>query len=119
PRRVPPLAPARARSQEIEFRNVSFRYPGSENWVLRGVSLRLAAGEKLALVGENGAGKSTLVKLLMRLYDPSEGAILYGGTDLRDMDVRDLRDRIGLLFQHFVRSPWTTRETVGIAGGPA
>ena len=114
PRTVPALAPARVRSQEIEFRDVSFRYPGSENWVLRGVSLRLAAGEKLALVGENGAGKSTLVKLLMRLYDPSEGAILYGGTDLRDMDVRDLRDRIGVLFQDYVKYQFTALENVGL-----
>ncbi len=119
PRRLPPLAPARARSQDIEFRDVSFRYPGTDNWVLRGVSLRIAAGEKVALVGENGAGKSTLIKLLMRLYDPSEGVILYGGVDLRDMDARDLRDRIGVLFQDFVRYQWTARENVGIGWVPA
>jgi ATP-binding cassette subfamily B protein/ATP-binding cassette subfamily C protein len=114
PRSNPPLQPARAAAQEIEFRDVSFRYPGSEKWVLRGVSLKLAAGEKLAIVGENGAGKSTLIKLLMRLYDPTEGAILYGGVDLRDMDPRDLRDRIGVLFQDFVRYQWTARENVGV-----
>src|SRR5437870_4846006 len=119
PRRIPPLTPAHARAQEILFRDVSFRYPGTDKWVLRGVSLRLAAGEKMALVGENGAGKSTLIKLLMRLYDPSEGSILYGGTDLRDMDVRDLRDRIGVLFQDFVRYQWTARENVGIGWVPA
>jgi ATP-binding cassette subfamily B protein/ATP-binding cassette subfamily C protein len=119
PRRLPPLAPAQARSQDIEFRDVSFRYPGTDKWVLKGVSLRLAAGEKVALVGENGAGKSTLIKLLMRLYDPSEGSILYGGVDLRDMDARDLRDRIGVLFQDFVRYQWTARENVGIGWVPA
>jgi ATP-binding cassette subfamily B protein/ATP-binding cassette subfamily C protein len=119
PRRLPPLTPARARSQDIEFRDVSFRYPGTENWVLRGVSLRVAAGEKVALVGENGAGKSTLIKLLMRLYDPSEGSILYGGVDLRDMDARDLRDRVGVLFQDFVRYQWTARENVGIGWVPS
>jgi len=119
PRRIPPLTPAHARAQEIVFRDVSFRYPGTDKWVLRGVSLRLAAGEKMALVGENGAGKSTLIKLLMRLYDPSEGSILYGGTDLRDMDVRDLRDRIGVLFQDFVRYQWTARDNVGIGWVPA
>src|SRR5437762_5408074 len=75
PRTVPALAPARVRSQEIEFRDVSFRYPGCEYWLLRGVSISLVAGEKMALVGENGAGKSTLIKLVMRLYDPSEGSI--------------------------------------------
>jgi len=114
PRSNPPLQPARAPAQEIEFRDLSFRYPGSEKWVLRGVNLKLAAGEKLAIVGENGAGKSTLIKLLMRLYDPTEGAILYGGVDLRDMDPRDLRDRIGVLFQDFVRYQWTARENVGV-----
>ncbi|HZR10411.1 MAG TPA: ABC transporter ATP-binding protein [Myxococcales bacterium] len=119
PRRVPALAPPRARSQDIEFRDVSFRYPGTDNWVLRGVSLRIAAGEKVALVGENGAGKSTLIKLLMRLYDPTEGAVFYGGVDLRDMDARDLRDRIGVLFQDFVRYQWTARENVGIGWVPA
>ena len=119
PRRHPPLAPPRARAQEIEFRGVSFRYPGSDKWVLRDVSLRLAPGEKMALVGENGAGKSTLIKLLMRLYDPTEGAIFYGGIDLRDMDVRDLRDRIGVLFQDFVRYQWTARENVGVGWVPA
>jgi ABC-type multidrug transport system fused ATPase/permease subunit len=119
PRRLPPLTPARTRTQEIEFRDVSFRYPGSDKWVLRGVSLRLAPGEKMALVGENGAGKSTLIKLLMRLYDPTEGAIYYGGVDLRDMDVRDLRDRIGVLFQDFVRYQWTARENVGVGWVPA
>ena len=119
PRRLPPLRPEKARAQEIEFREVSFRYPGTDKWVLRGVSLRLSAGEKVALVGENGAGKSTLIKLLMRLYDPSEGQILYGGVDLRDMDSRDLRDRIGVLFQDFVRYQWTAKENVGIGWVPA
>ncbi|HEX4383141.1 MAG TPA: ABC transporter ATP-binding protein, partial [Myxococcales bacterium] len=79
PRINPPLHPPTATAQTIEFRDVSFRYPGTDKWVLHGVNLKLAAGEKLAIVGENGAGKSTLIKLLMRLYDPTEGAILYGG----------------------------------------
>ncbi len=119
PRVLPPRTAPRARAQEIEFRDVSFKYPGTDKWVLRGVSLRLAPGEKMALVGENGAGKSTLIKLLMRLYDPSEGAILYGGVDLRDMDARDLRDRVGVLFQDFVRYQWTARENVGVGWVPA
>jgi ATP-binding cassette subfamily B protein len=119
PRSNPPLRPALAAAQTIAFRDVSFRYPGSAKWVLRGVNLELRAGEKLAIVGENGAGKSTLIKLLMRLYDPSEGAILYGGVDLRDMDPRDLRDRIGVLFQDFVRYQWTARENVGVGWVPS
>src|SRR4051812_15747612 len=119
PRTLPALTAPKAKAQEIEFRDVSFRYPGTEKWVLRGVSLKLRPGEKMALVGENGAGKSTLIKLLMRLYDPTEGAILYGGVDLRDMDARDLRDRVGVLFQDFVRYQWTARENVGVGWVPA
>ncbi|HEX9576182.1 MAG TPA: ABC transporter ATP-binding protein [Myxococcales bacterium] len=119
PRSLPPATPAPARAQGIEFRGVSFRYPGTEKWVLRGVDLRLAPGEKMALVGENGAGKSTLIKLLMRLYDPTEGAILYGGVDLRDMDARDLRDRIGVLFQDFVRYQFSAKENIGVGWVPA
>jgi ATP-binding cassette subfamily B protein len=119
PRVNPPLHPPTATAQTIEFRDVSFRYPGSDKWVLHGVNLKLAAGEKLAIVGENGAGKSTLIKLLMRLYDPTEGAILYGGIDLRDMDPRDLRDRIGVLFQDFVRYQWTASENIGVGWVPS
>ena len=119
PRQLPALSVPRSRAQEIEFREVSFRYPGTDKWVLRGISLKLAPGEKMALVGENGAGKSTLIKLLMRLYDPTEGAILYGGVDLRDMEARDLRDRIGVLFQDFVRYQWTARENIGVGWLPA
>ena len=118
-RRLPALSAPRSQAQEIEFRDVSFRYPGSDKWVLRGISLKLQPGEKMALVGENGAGKSTLIKLLMRLYDPTEGAILYGGIDLRDMEARDLRDRIGVLFQDFVRYQWTARENIGVGWLPA
>src|SRR5438105_12862248 len=116
---MPPLSAARAKAQEFEFRDVSFRNAGTEKWVLRGVDLKLAAGEKMALVGENGAGKSTLIKLLMRLYDPTEGEILYGGVDLRDMDARDLRDRVGVLFQDFVRYQFSARENVGVGWVPA
>jgi ATP-binding cassette subfamily B protein len=119
PRSLPARVPPRVHSQQIEFRDVSFRYPGSDRWVLRHVSLELRPGEKLAIVGENGAGKSTLVKLLMRLYDPTEGAILYGGVDLRDMNARDLRDRIGVLFQDFVRYQFTASENIGVGWVPA
>jgi len=116
-RSSPALAPARGRPSRIELRNVSFRYPGRAGWALRDVSLVLEAGEKLGLVGENGAGKSTLVKLLLRLYDPTEGSILYGGVDLRDMDVADLRARIGAVFQDFVRYQFTAAENIGL-GSP-
>ncbi len=118
PRCWPALAPPRGRPHAIEVRNVSFRYAGRQDWALRDLTLTLAPGEKLGLVGENGAGKSTLVKLLLRLYDPTEGEIRYGGVDLRDMDPRDLRARIGAVFQDFVRYQFTAAENVGL-GNPA
>jgi len=118
PRAAPALAPARGRPGAIELRGVSFRYPGRDAWALRDVTLTVAPGEKLGLVGENGAGKSTLVKLLMRLYDPTEGEIRYGGVDLRDMDPRELRDRLGAVFQDFVRYQFTAAENIGV-GSPA
>lgn len=97
----------------IEFRGVGFRYPGREDWALRDVSLRIGPGEKIALVGANGAGKTTLIKLLTRLYDPTEGQILLDGVDLRDYDLDDLRARIGVIFQDFVRYQATVRENIG------
>ena len=114
PRRTPPLSPARGRPLPLELRGVSFRYPGKEAWALRDVSLTLAPGEKLGLVGENGAGKSTLVKLLLRLHEPTEGEIRYGGVDLRDMDPEDLRLRVGAVFQDFVRYQFSAAENIGL-----
>jgi len=112
--RTRPSTAAKGRSQLIEFREVAFRYPGSDREALHGVNLRIEPGEKLALVGDNGAGKSTLIKLLLRLYDPTEGSIVYGGVDLRDFDPRDLRDRIGVLFQDYVKYQFTALENVGL-----
>lgn len=100
--------------QRLELEHVSFRYPGKPGWALHDVTLTLEPGEKLALVGENGAGKSTLIKLLLRLYEPSEGVIRYGGVDLRDLDVADLRARVGAVFQDFVRYQFTAAENVGL-----
>ena len=98
----------------FELKDVGFRYPGSEAWALRGVSLSLAPGERIALVGENGAGKTTLVKLLARLYDPSEGEILLDGRDLREYDVETLRRAIGVIFQDFVRYDMLLRENIAV-----
>lgn len=97
----------------IEFRNVSFRYPGKDSWALQNLNLYIAPGEKLALVGANGAGKTTLVKLLTRLYEPTEGQILLDGVDLREYDLRELHERIGVIFQDFVRYHLTARENIG------
>ncbi len=98
----------------IRFENVGFRYPGTERWVLRELSFTLRAGEKLALVGENGAGKTTLVKLLARLYDPTEGRILLDGHDLKDYDPAALRQNIGVIFQDFVKYHMTAAENLAV-----
>ena len=100
-------------SKGVEFRNVGFRYPESDEWVLRGIDLMMAPGEKIALVGHNGAGKTTLIKLLARLYDPTEGAIFFDGVDIREVDPFDLRQKIGVIFQDFVRYHLAARENIG------
>jgi ATP-binding cassette, subfamily B, bacterial len=106
------IAPAPIRGG-IEFRNVSFRYPGSDVDVLRDISLRIDPGERIALVGLNGAGKTTLIKLLTRLYDPTEGQVLLDGVDLREYDLTSLHQRFGVIFQDFVRYQFTVKENIG------
>ena len=98
----------------IVFENVGFRYPDSDKWAIRGVTLRIGAGERVALVGENGAGKTTLVKLLARLYDPDEGRILLDGVDLKEYDVGELGHTIGVIFQDFVRYDLIVRENIAV-----
>ncbi len=100
--------------QGFVFEDVGFRYPDSHRWALRHVSFELEPGERVALVGENGAGKTTLVKLLTRLYDPSEGRILLDGVDLRDIDVDGLRHSIGVIFQDFMRYDMQARENIAV-----
>ena len=96
------------------FDNVGFQYPGSDAWALRGISFRLRKGERLALVGGNGAGKTTLVKLLARLYDPTEGRITLDGRDLREYDLSSLRRSVGVIFQDFVRYDLCFDENIGV-----
>jgi ATP-binding cassette subfamily B protein len=96
------------------FENVSFRYPDSEKYAIRNLSFHLNAGEKLALVGENGAGKTTLVKLLARLYEPSEGRILLDGIDLREYDLAGLRANVGVIFQDFFRYQLNVRDNIAV-----
>lgn len=98
----------------IVFENVGFWYPDSSRWAVRYLSLTLRVGEVVALVGENGAGKTTIVKLLARLYDPTEGRILLDGYDLREYDLTDLRRHIGVIFQDFVRLHFTAGENIGV-----
>ena len=97
----------------IEFRNVSFRYPRTDKWVLRNINLTFRSGERIGLVGENGAGKTTFVKLLCRLYDPTEGAIYVNGIDLREFPIERWHESIGVIFQDFVTYLSKIRENIG------
>jgi ATP-binding cassette subfamily B protein len=98
----------------FEFRNVSFRYPGTQRWILRNLNFTLFCGDRIALIGENGQGKTTIVKLITRLYDPTEGQILLDGIDLRDYNIEDLCNEIGVIFQDFMRYEMTARENIGV-----
>jgi len=100
--------------QGFEFRNVSFRYPGSSRLVLNGLNFHLRPGERVALIGENGEGKTTIVKLLTRLYDPADGEVLLDGVDLREYDLEDLYREIGVIFQDFMRYEMTARENIAV-----
>lgn len=97
----------------VVFEDVWFRYPGADEPALQGISLRLRPGQSLALVGDNGAGKTTLVKLLTRLYEPERGRILLDGTDLQQWHPEVLRQRIGVIFQDFVRYQFLVGENIG------
>ena len=89
------------RQYEVEFRNVSFRYPGADTWALRQVNIKFRVGSRLAVVGENGSGKTTFIKLLCRLYDPQEGEILLNGIDIRKYNYRDYMNIFSVVFQDF------------------
>jgi len=100
--------------QGFTFEDVGFRYLNSDRWANRHLSFTLHPGEKLALVGENGAGKTTLVKLLARLYDPTEGRILLEGVDLREYDIVDLRLNVGVIFQDYLRYQMTFAQNIAV-----
>lgn len=100
--------------QGFVFENVSFKYPAAEKWVFQHLNFTLKAGEKLAIVGENGAGKTTLVKLLTRLYDPTEGRILLDGHDLREYDLGELQRHIGVIFQDYIRLMMTAQSNIAV-----
>lgn len=89
------------RRYEVEFKNVSFKYPGSDIWALRHVNMKFKIGKRLAIVGENGSGKTTFIKLLCRLYDPQEGQILLNGIDIRKYKYDDYMDIFSVVFQDF------------------
>ncbi|KZT68757.1 P-loop containing nucleoside triphosphate hydrolase protein [Daedalea quercina L-15889] len=103
---------------DVEFRNVSFRYPDSEIWALRNVSFKLIPGQLGVIVGANGSGKSTVLKLIMRLYDVEEGEILIDGRDIRTLKLGDLRQSVSVLFQDYTHFPLSIRDNIAL-GNPS
>ena len=108
------LAAPKRIQQGFEFKNVSFSYPGSSRVILKNVNFKLAPSERIAIVGENGQGKTTIVKLLTRLYDPTEGQILLDGRDLREYDLDSLWQQIGVIFQDFMRYEMTASANIAV-----
>ncbi|WP_437481798.1 ABC transporter ATP-binding protein [Sorangium sp. So ce1014] len=111
---VPAVLNDGALERGVRFEGVGYRYAGQSRWALRGIDLHIPSGQSLALVGHNGAGKTTFIKLLTRLYEPTEGRILLDGKDLRAWDLDELRRRIGVVFQDFNQYQLTLRENVGL-----
>jgi len=108
------LAIPRPIQNGFEFRNVSFAYPGTTRRVLKDFNFHLRPGERIALIGENGQGKTTVVKLITRLYDPTEGEILLDGVDLREYALDDLHQEMGVIFQDFMRYDMTVRDNIAV-----
>lgn len=98
----------------FELRNVHFSYPGSEHEVLKGISFKLKAGEKMAFVGQNGAGKTTLIKLFLRFYEPTQGEILLDGINIKEFDIDEYRHRFGVIFQDFFKYEFSIRENIAV-----
>lgn len=97
---------------DIEFQNVSFMYPNTDRYVLRNVNIKIRSGERLSVVGYNGAGKSTFIKLICRLYEPTEGKILIGGVDISTIDLADYREMLSVVFQDFQLFWLTIRDNI-------
>jgi ATP-binding cassette subfamily B protein len=98
----------------FEFKDIGFKYPNSEKWVVRGICFHLKVDEKLAFVGENGAGKTTLIKLLLRFYDPTEGRILLDGINIKEYNRAEYQQYFGVIFQDFVKYELTIKENVAV-----
>ena len=107
-----PAFPERHIGHRIEFKNVYFRYPGTQRDVLKNINLTLEPGDTAVLVGLNGAGKTTLIKLLTRLYDPTEGEILLDGRNIKEYDVNALYDLFGIIFQDFGKYAFSVKENI-------
>ena len=99
---------------EIEFVNVSFCYPGQEKYVLKNLNMKIEKGEKVAVVGENGAGKTTFIKLLLHLYEPTEGKILINGRDFRDISYESYYQLFSVVFQDYMLFAKTLKENVAL-----
>lgn len=96
----------------IEFKDVSFKYPTTQRFILKNFNLTIQSGEKIALVGENGAGKTTIIKLLLRFHDVSEGAVLINGVNIKDLSLDEWHKKVGALFQDFIKYQFTFKENV-------
>ena len=105
----PPNKPA------IEFKNVSFKYPDTEEYILKDCSFKLEYGKKIGLVGLNGAGKSTIIKLLCRFYDPNEGEILINGINVKEYDITEYRTLFGVLFQDYIQYSFSLRDNIALS----
>jgi len=116
PRLVPsleePVKPEKGGKHTVEFRGVYFKYPGTQRWVLEDVNVTIEPSDSVVLVGLNGAGKTTFIKLLTRLYDPTEGVILLDGRDIREYDVEALYDIFGIIFQDFGKYAESVSENI-------
>jgi ATP-binding cassette subfamily B protein len=114
-RNLPDALPAPGKvTRGLRFENVGFKYPGTEAWALRHLNFEIRAGEKMALVGENGSGKTTLVKLVARMYDPSEGTIYLDGMDIRKFELESYRKMISVIFQDYVRFSFKAGENIAV-----
>ncbi|EIW86264.1 P-loop containing nucleoside triphosphate hydrolase protein [Coniophora puteana RWD-64-598 SS2] len=102
----------------VEFKNVSFQYPGTDGYALRNVSFKIEAGQLCVIVGVNGSGKSTILKLISRIHDPTEGEILIDGRDIKTLKLADLRQAMAILFQDYTHFPLTIRENIAL-GNPS
>ncbi len=107
-----------AETIQFEFRQVSFRYPGSDTYALKNLNMTLNANRRLAVVGRNGSGKTTLVKLLCRLYDPTEGEILLNGTNIKEFDLESYRHLFSVVFQDFKLFPLSIAANVAVSDRP-
>src|SRR5690606_12613065 len=120
PRGTAPV-PAGAPRKSIEFRDLHFNYPGSDEVVFEGLNLTLEAGKTTALVGVNGAGKTTLMKLLARLYEPTSGGVYVDGVNIAELEITEWRRTLSVVFQDFVRYEFSAADNIssGAAFVPA